>query len=54
MQSQTNFAYLKKAHEITRSLESKTGKNHSKKNQNKSKVTNIPTDLTIKEMEMLP
>lgn len=30
MQSQTKFAYLKKAHEITRSLESKTGKNRRK------------------------
>ncbi len=32
MQSQTHFAYLKKAHEITRSLESKTGNNRSRLN----------------------
>ena len=51
MQSQTHFAYLKKAHEITRSLESKTNKNRSRQNQSKSKVTNMPSDLTLKEME---
>ena len=54
MQSQTHFAYLKKAHEITRSLESKTNKNRSRQNQSKSKVTNMPSNLTLKEMELLP